>query len=98
MQHLPGGADAQSGIAPPAYQLEYLCSKFDLAYSAGAEFDVVEPVAALYFLADLRVQLAHRIDCAEVEIFAEDERLRKPHQFVNVRIAQRFVCPFSRRI
>ncbi len=82
LQHAPGRQYAQPGILPAAYQLEHLRDEFDLADAAGAELDVVEQVAALHFLADLRVQPAHRLDRAEVQVFAEHERL---HQLLPVR-------------
>ncbi len=75
-QHLERGARAQSRIAPAADQLETLRDELDLADAAGPELDVAREVAARDLLPDLRVELAHRVDGAEVEVLPEHERLR----------------------
>jgi hypothetical protein len=73
VQHLEGGLDLQRGVAPAADELEDLGQELDLADAAGAELDVVGHVLAGHFAADLGVQVAHRVDGAEVEVLAEDE-------------------------
>ena len=76
-QHRERRLRAQRRLAPAADQLEHLHDEFDLAYAAGAELDVIGDVAALDFLADLAMQIAHRGERAVVEMAPEDER---PHQ------------------
>jgi len=72
-QHLQRRLDLQLRVAATADQLEYLGDELDLADAAGAELDVAGHVLARHLAADLRVQAAHRVDCAEIQIFAEDE-------------------------
>src|ERR1017187_1605118 len=97
LQHMQSGAGAQVVIAPAAYHLEHLSDEFNFADAAGAELDIIEAVAPLHFLTNLRMKFAHGGECAEVEIFTEYKRARELHQFVIKEFAQRFVCPFSRR-
>ena len=68
-----GRPDLQRRIAAAADELENLGHELDLADAAGAELDVVGHVLACHFAADLGVQVAHRVDGAEIEIFAEYE-------------------------
>jgi hypothetical protein len=81
-QHLQRRLDLQRGIAPAADQLEHLGDELDLADAAGTELDVVGLVLLRHFLADLRVQFAHGVDGAEVEVLAEHERPSDRFQFV----------------
>ena len=73
-QHLQRRAHLQGDVATTADELEHLGDELDLADAARAELDVVGAVAAGDFAADLRVQLAHGVDRAEVEVLAEHER------------------------
>jgi hypothetical protein len=70
------GPDLQRRVAAAADQLEDLGHELDLADAAGAELDVIGHVLARDFAADLRVQVAHGVDGAEVEVLAEDEGAR----------------------
>ncbi len=74
--------DLQAAVASAANQLEYLGDELDFADAAGAELDVVGHIAAGDFLADLRMQLTHRVDGAEIEILAEHERAGDRGQFI----------------
>ena len=47
--------------------------ELDLANPAAPELDVVGHVLARHLAANLRVQVAHRVDGAEIEVLAEDE-------------------------
>ena len=73
LQHRQGRANLQAGVAAATDQLENLGHELDFANPAGAELDVVGLVLARDFTADLGVQVAHRVDRAEIEVFAEDE-------------------------
>ena len=53
--------------------MENLGDELDFADAARPELDVVSHVLARHLAANLRVQFAHGVDGAEVEIFAEDE-------------------------
>jgi hypothetical protein len=64
----------QRGIAAAANQLEDLGDELDLADAAGAQLDVLGHFLARHLAADLRVQGAHGIDGAEVEILADRRR------------------------
>ena len=70
----------QRRVASAADQLEDLGDELDLADAAGAEFDVVDHVLARHFATNLRVQVAHGVNCAEIEIFAENEGAGNPPQ------------------
>jgi hypothetical protein len=72
-EHLERRRDLQRRVAAAADQLEDLGDELDLADAAGAELDVVGHVLARHFAANLRVQVAHGVDGAEVEILAENE-------------------------
>jgi hypothetical protein len=67
---------AQGRVAPAADQLEALRDEFDLADPARTELDVAGQVAACDLLPDLRVELAHRVDRAVVEVLTVHERMR----------------------
>jgi hypothetical protein len=82
LQHLQRRLDLQRRVAPAADQLEHLGDEFDLADAAGPELDVVGLVLFRHFLADLRMQLAHRVDGAEVEVFAENEGAADGFEFL----------------
>jgi len=58
---------------PAPDELEDLGDELDLADAARAELDVVGAVTAGDLAADLRVQFAHGVDGAEVEVLAEHE-------------------------
>ena len=60
-------------VATTANELEDLGDELDFADAAGAELDVVGHVLACDFAANLRMQVAHGVDGAEIEILAEDE-------------------------
>jgi hypothetical protein len=85
LQHLQGRLDLQRRIAAAADQLEHLGNELDFADAAGTELDVVGLVLLRHFLADLRVQLAHGVDGAEVEVLAKDEGAADGLQFVPAR-------------
>src|SRR5690606_18361989 len=72
-QYRTGRLDLQLLVAAAAYQLEDLRHKLDLAYAARAELDVVGHVLAFDLAAYLRVQLAHGVDGAVIEVLAEHE-------------------------
>src|SRR4249920_3455293 len=73
IEHLQGRAHAQTRVAPTADQLENLRNEFDFANAARPQLDVVGHFAACHFATNLRVQAAHGVDGAEVEVFAEYE-------------------------
>ena len=73
LEHRKRRADLQRRVASAANELENLGDELDFADAAGAELDVVGHVLARHFAANLRVQVAHGVDGAEVEILAEDE-------------------------
>ena len=68
--------DLQGRITTATNELENLRHELDFANAAGAELDVVDHILARHLATDLGMQVAHCIDCAEVEIFPEDERAR----------------------
>ena len=70
----------QRRIAPAANELEDLRHELDFPDSAGAELDVVGHVLARNFAADLRVQVAHGVDRAKIEVLAKDEGARNGFQ------------------
>ena len=72
-KHLQRRPDLQRRVAAAADQLEDLGDELDLADAAGTELDVVGHVLARHLAADLRMQVAHRVDGAEIEVLAEDE-------------------------
>ena len=80
VQHLQRRPDLQRLVAAAADQLEHLGDELDLADAARAELDVVGHVAPRHFAADLRVQLAHGVDGAVVEVLAENEGAREGGQ------------------
>ncbi len=82
LQHLQGRLDLQRRIAAAADQLEHLGDELDLADAAGAELDVVGLVLLRHFAADLRMQFAHGVDGAEVEVLAKYEGAADRLQFV----------------
>ena len=65
-----------------------MSDEFDLADTTRAQFDMLGHLFARHFAADLRVQSAHGIDRAEVEILAEDEGaagvLQRAHPFLSL--------------
>ncbi len=73
LEHFERRLDLQGGIAAAADQLERLRDELDLADAAGTELDVVRHVLPGDLAANLRMQVAHRVDRAEVEILAEHE-------------------------
>ena len=72
-QHLQRWSHLQGDIAPATDQLKNLGDKLDFPNPAGAELDVIGLVLAQHFAANLCVQVAHGVDCAEIEIFSVDE-------------------------
>ena len=66
--------DLQRAVAATADELKDLRDEFDFADAARAELDVIGLVLARYFAANLRVQVAHGVDRAEVEVLAINER------------------------
>jgi hypothetical protein len=89
LQHFLRRLDLQRCIAPAANQLEHLGDELDLAYAAGTEFDVVGHVLLRHLAANLRVQFAHRVDGAEIEILAEYEGMPDLLQFIVAASGQR---------
>ncbi len=80
-QHRAGRALAQAGIASAPDQLEHLCQEFDFPDAATAELDIDVALRMTGFLShhlgtDLRMHGPDRIDRAEIQIAAVDER---PH-------------------
>ena len=73
-EHFQRRADLQRRIAAAAGKLERLRDEFDLADAPRPELDLIGELPARHFLADLRVQLAHRRERAIVEVFAVHER------------------------
>ena len=84
-KHLQCGLDLQRKVAATAHELEHLGDELDLANAAGAELDVVCHVAARHLATDLGVQIAHRVDRAEIEILAEHEGPRDRAQLFAAR-------------
>src|SRR5690606_34845583 len=72
-EHLQRRTDLQAAVTATANELEDLGDELDLADAAGADLDVVGAVAARDLAADLRVQVAHRVEGAVVEVLAEHE-------------------------
>ena len=59
-KHFQRRADLQRRVAAAANQLERLRDEFDLADASRSELDLIGELPPRHFLADLRVQLAHR--------------------------------------
>ena len=66
--------DLQRGVAAATDQLEDLGDELDLADAARTELDVVGHVLARHLSADLRMQVAHRVDGAEIEVLCGRRR------------------------
>ena len=77
---LARGSQLQTMLAPAANQLVELDDELDLADAAGANLDIVESIALGGLGADLCMQIAHLLDCAEVVIAAVDKRRDQIHQ------------------
>ena len=75
LQHRAGGANSQRRVASAPDQLMDLGNKFDFANAPRPQFHVVLTIFPRHFAADLCVEIPHRFDRAEVEVFAKDERL-----------------------
>ena len=75
-QYLERRPDLQRRITAAANQLKDLRHELDFPDTAGTELDVVGHVLARDLAADLRVQVAHRVDRTKVEVLAEDKRAR----------------------
>ncbi len=88
-QDLQRRLDLQAAVAAAANQLEDLGDELDFADAAGAELDVVGHVLLRDFAADLRMQVAHGIDGAEIEVLAEHEGAADGLQIVPVCSCQR---------
>jgi len=80
VEHFHRGAFAQRLVPAAANQLEHLADEFDFADAARAELDIVGHVAAGDFAADLRVQFAHRLENAVIEVFAVNKGRDHLHQ------------------
>ena len=76
LQYVQGRTDLQAAVPPAADELEYLGDELDLANAARADLDVVGAVAATDFATDLRVQVAHGVEGAVIEILAKHEGTR----------------------
>lgn len=79
VQCIAGRPVLKRRIPATANQLEHLCKEFDFADSAPSEFDVVAAFGMQFFLthdvgANLLVEIANRVDDAEIEITAVNER------------------------
>ena len=73
-QHGERRADLQGAVASAADELEHLGDEFDFTDAARPELDVVGPILAHHLAANLRVQVAHGVDRAEIQILAVNER------------------------
>src|SRR4030095_4988104 len=73
-QHRAGWFDLQAMFTAAANQLKHLGNEFDFANPARAELDVIRHLLTFDLAADLRMQFAHGIDGAVVEILAEHKR------------------------
>jgi hypothetical protein len=82
LQHNQGRLRLQGQIAAAANQLEHLGEKLDFADAARAELDVVGHVFFRHFAANLRMQFAHRVDRAEIQILAKHEGAADALQFL----------------
>ena len=84
-QRLEQAARLQRGLAAAADQLERLHDELDLADAARTELDVVLQLAPLDLARDQLLHVAQRLEHAEVEVAAEDER----PQHVAVQVVER---------
>ena len=73
-KHFQRWADLQRRVAAAANKLECLRDEFDLADATRAELDLIGQLPPRHFLADLRVQLAHRRESPVIEILPVHER------------------------
>ena len=82
-QHLQNRTHAQPAVASAVDQLERLADEFDLADAAPAELDIRVGALLLQFVLDQPLHRAQRIDDAEIDIAAIDERPQDGHQLAS---------------
>ena len=74
----------QGRFATAADQLENLNDKFDFANAARAELDIVCQASAAHFTGNHPFHVTQRLNDAEINVAAEDERAQHGAQFVGV--------------
>ncbi len=89
LQHRQRRLYLQGHVPPATDQLEHLGQEFNLADAAGAELDVIGHILFGHFATNLRMQLAHRIDRAKIQVFTEHKGTADGFQSVVMAPGQR---------